>query len=147
MGKKASQESLPGLESRDVPEIERAAERYRKIRDERMELAREESEAKASLIQLMKNLGRSFYSYGGLKVQLEITDNVKVKASDDEDDEPVGNFRQPRRKRNAQDIAEDWMEQAEEVIEEQQQAASKDDLCLCGHIRDWHDGQGGSRLI
>src|SRR5262245_6133214 len=93
MGNKGKQEELPGMEARDVPEIEQAAENYRKIRDERCELSKRESEAKSALIQVMKNLGRSFYCYGGLKVQLEHVDNVKVKASDDEDDEPIGAFR------------------------------------------------------
>lgn len=139
---KARQEELPGMEARDVPEIEQAAENYRKIRDERCELSKRESEAKAALIQVLKNLGRSFYQYNGLRVQLEITDNVKVRAEDSGDEEPTGTFTQPtRRKRKAQEIAEDWIEQAEELIEQQQ--ASKDDKCVCGHIRDWHDGQGG----
>jgi hypothetical protein len=106
--KKATQEELPGMEARDVPEIEQAAENYRKIRDERCELSKRESEAKAALIQVMKNLGRSFYQYNGLKVQLEITDNVKVKSSDDGDEEPTGTF--TSRKRQVKEKAEELIE-------------------------------------
>lgn len=109
--KKAIQEELPGLEARDVPEIEQAAEHYRAIRDERCELSKQEAEAKAALIQVMKKLGRSFYSYNGLKVELAIKDDVKVKSSESEDDEPVGTFTQPRRKR--------------EPVEQQQQAEAE----------------------
>ncbi len=98
MGKKAKQEELPGMEARDVPEIEQAAEIYRRIRSERCELSKRESEAKNALIQVMKNLGRSFYNYGGLRVQLKITDRVNVRATADDDDEPIGTFRSTNRR-------------------------------------------------
>lgn len=120
MGKKANQETLPGMEARDVPEIEQAAENYRKIRDERCELSKRESEAKAALIQVLKNLGRSFYQYNGLKVQLEITDNVKVRASEDGDEEPTGTFRQ--RDREAQKLKEKAADLIEQQAEAEQEA-------------------------
>lgn len=114
MGKKAKQAELPGLEQRDVPEIEQAAEHYRRIRDERCELSKQEAEAKSALIQVMKNLGRSFYQYNGLKVQLEITDNVKVKSSDSGDEEPIGTFRQPAtRKSKRQQQGSEQVDEAE----------------------------------
>jgi len=90
--KKAKQDELPGMERRDVPEIEQAADSYRQIRDERCALSKRESEAKAALIQVMKNKGRAYYSYNGLIVQLSNQENVKVKAKDEDDDEPIGTF-------------------------------------------------------
>src|SRR5262245_29595004 len=97
MGNKANQEALPGMERREDPEIEQAADRYREIRDERCALSQREADAKSALIQVMQNKQRSFYSYNGLTVQLSNQPNVKVKAKDDDDDEPIGNFKQSRR--------------------------------------------------
>ncbi len=90
--KTAKQQDLPTMESRDLPEIEQAADRYRKIRDERCVMSKKESEAKSALIQVMVNKGRSFYSYNGLVVTLTNVENVKVKAKEEDDDEPVGRF-------------------------------------------------------
>lgn len=124
--KKAAQEELPGMEARDVPEIEQAADRYRQIRDERCALSKEEAEAKAALIQVMKNKGRQFYSYNGLNVQLSNQENVRVKSKDeDEDYEPVGRFTEPKRKRSSEEVAEGWIKQAEEIIEQHQDASSR----------------------
>lgn len=71
-----TQEALPGMERRDLPEIEQAAENYRKIRNQRCELSKKEAEAKAALIQAMKNKGRSYYSYNGLNVQLRAVESA-----------------------------------------------------------------------
>ncbi|MGH8529335.1 MAG: hypothetical protein ACRETN_05760 [Nevskiales bacterium] len=87
---KPKQEDLPGMESRDLPEIEQAAERYRQVRDERAALSKLEGERKAKLIQTMISNGRSFYSYNGLIVELSQKENVRVKSKE----EPIGAFTQ-----------------------------------------------------
>jgi hypothetical protein len=86
---KPKQVDLPGMEDRDIPEIEEAAERYRDVRDERIALSKDESTAKQSLIAVMKAHKRSVYSRNGMSITLEEIDNVKVKTAkkDDEDDE------------------------------------------------------------
>ena len=84
---KAKQTALPGLENRDIPEIEEAAERYRDIRDDRIAMSRDEAEAKQSLIEVMKKHNRTVYTHNGLSVTLEEIDNVKVKAAKKADEE------------------------------------------------------------
>lgn len=87
MAKKPEQQPLPEMEQRDLPEIEQAAQKYREFRDERMRLNRLESEAKSALIQVMKNLGRTYYNFDGVTVQLEVTEGVKVRAARDDDEQ------------------------------------------------------------
>lgn len=84
---KAKQADLPGMEDRDIPEIEEAAERYRDVRDERIALSKDESTAKQSLIAVMKAHKRSVYSRNGMSITLEEIDNVKVKTAKKDDDE------------------------------------------------------------
>src|SRR5262245_53088685 len=134
-----TQEELPGMERRDLPEIEQAAERYRKVRDERCALSKKESEAKASLIAVMMKAGRSFYSYNGLTVELSNVENVKVKSSKDEDDHPNGSST-PRRAAAASsdhDVRIDEQPQEEEhepVV-----------ICACGHPASEHEPNGADR--
>lgn len=50
MGKKAKQQKIPGTEGPDrIDDIEKAAAKYRAVRDERMELTKKETQAKAGL--------------------------------------------------------------------------------------------------
>jgi hypothetical protein len=84
------QADLPTMENREIPEIEQAADAYREVRDDRCELSKQESTAKARLIEVMKKYKRTLYSYNGLMVDLTTVDNVKVrsdKKNDDEEDE------------------------------------------------------------
>lgn len=119
---KANQEALPGMERRDDPEIEQAAERYREIRDERCALSQREADAKSALIQVMQNKKRSFYSYNGLTVQLSNQPNVKVKAKD-EDDEPSGKFiSRPRQIEEREELGPATAEPSEEEPGEEERA-------------------------
>lgn len=84
---KAKQTDLPGMENRDIPEIEQAAERYRDVRDDRIALTKDESEAKQALIAVMKKHNRQVYTHNGLSITLEEIDNVKVKSAKKADEE------------------------------------------------------------
>ena len=79
---KAEQTEIPGTEEPKIPEVEHAAESYREIRDERMELTESEVTAKASLIAVMKAHKLTVYKdkVAGYAVFIEQgEDNVKVK--------------------------------------------------------------------
>lgn len=136
-----TQEQLPGMERRDLPEIEQAADRYRKVRDERCALSKREAEAKSALIQVMLKAGRSFYSYNGLTVELSNVENVKVKSNKDEDDE------QPMRPRKAA-AAADRDVRIEEQSETQQETEPESEpqaqvvICTCDHPGDDHEENG-----
>jgi hypothetical protein len=146
MGKKSKQETLPGMERRDVPEIEQAAENYRKIRDERCELSKRESEAKSALIQVMKNKGRTYYSYNGLNVQLSNQENVKVKSKDEDDEEPIGRFTQASRREPKINTspATEFIEETQAEEESNIAAAAE---CSCGHLAVDHEENGACRVI
>lgn len=86
------QESLgKEFECREVPEVEEAAENYRALRDERMDLAEREAAAKKTLIGAMETHMVNVYRYvdsDGVdrRVTLEVKKNAKVgkiKSSDD----------------------------------------------------------------
>lgn len=84
------QADLPGTEDSAIAPLEKAAKRYAGIRDERMELNREEAALKASLITLMHKHQKTTYSRHGIEIKLvPEAENVKVKikGKGDEDDE------------------------------------------------------------
>ena len=158
--KKASQEALPGMERRDLPEIEQAADRYREVRDERCALSKRESEAKATLIQLMQQKGRSYYSYNGLIIQLSNQANVKVKSKDEDDDEPIGAFisrsreveeeageiperqaeQEGERERLHADAVARWRkERPATEAPDQIEIEIDPSMCVCGHEANSHD--------
>lgn len=79
------QVELPGEEFKrqSIPEVEEAAENYRALRDERMNLAERESNAKKSLIATMTSHGVTAFRYDDAdgverKVTLETKTNAKV---------------------------------------------------------------------
>src|SRR5262245_37844224 len=123
------------MERRELPEIEQAADRYRKIRDERCALSKKESEAKSALIQVMMKANRTFYSYNGLTVELSNVENVKVKSSKDEDDAP--NNGRPRRQ-TAHSSHSDVIIEEQPQEEEHEQIA----MCACGHPASEHEANG-----
>jgi hypothetical protein len=53
----AKQQSLPGVGPKQIPEIEEAATRLRKIRSQRQTLAEEEEKAQAFLVEVLKKNG------------------------------------------------------------------------------------------
>jgi hypothetical protein len=89
--KKPEQADLPGTEDSAIAPLEKAAKRYAGIRDERMELNREESSLKENLIKLMHQHGKTTYTRHGIEIRLvPESENVKVKIKgkgDEDDDE------------------------------------------------------------
>ena len=86
--KAGKQPSLEGMEDRQIKELQDAAVSYAEIRDERMDLNRQEVDLKAKLLALMKKHNKETYSYDGVEVNVvheEETVKVKVKKKDEED--------------------------------------------------------------
>lgn len=81
------QGDLPGMEDREIAEIERAAERYAGIRDRRIALNAEEHQLKLDLLGLMKQHKRETYVHDGIEVRVvHEKENVKVKLHKEEED-------------------------------------------------------------
>ena len=83
--KSRKQGYLPGTEPETIAEIEQAADSFRRLRDERMELTRDEVQAQENLLRVMKKHGRREYRYedGSTRFLVEIVESaekVKVKA-------------------------------------------------------------------
>jgi len=82
----------PGVgPQKKIPAIEKAAEKYRDIRDQRMELTKQEVESKAVLANIMQEHSLTQYTYNATKIICEPGKlKVKVKAIDADDDEEEG---------------------------------------------------------
>ena len=67
------QQYIEGTEPPKIPEIEKAAETYRQIRDRRMDLTKEEAKANELLLELMKKHGvaATGYRYDGSEVTVK----------------------------------------------------------------------------
>jgi hypothetical protein len=91
-GRRAQQLEIRGAEREKVPELQEAAEDYRALRDEAIEVNEKAKKAKAILIERMKSHGRTVFGYldedgNERKVEMSTRDNAKVrkigKAGDD----------------------------------------------------------------
>lgn len=72
------------------PAVEKAARAYKKVRDERMELTKQEVVAKAVLLETMKDQDVKLYRFDDQEVKFTAKENVKVRTiggDDDSDDE------------------------------------------------------------
>ena len=76
--KKAKQEDLPGMENRQIPDLDEAAREYAEGRDERMEMTRKEVELKTNLIEMMHKHKKKTYIYDGIEIEL-VPEGEKVK--------------------------------------------------------------------
>lgn len=96
--KKGAQLRIAGTERLDrIPEIDKAAEAYREVRDTRMQYTKSEAQAKSHLMEVAKKHGVTAYVYDsedGEEFKVEYTakskENVKVrsvKADDAGDDD------------------------------------------------------------
>ena len=86
------QEEMPiegeGVSKPKIKAIDRAADKYVEIRDERMALTDKEIDAKAVLLNAMHEHGLTEYQYGDMKVVVKPgKENVKVKTVDALNDE------------------------------------------------------------
>jgi len=88
-----SQNELPGMEDRQIPELHAAALEYASIRDKRMELTKEEVRLRDKVLELMKKFDKETYLYDEVEVnRIAAKEKVKVKVhgeeDEGEDDEP-----------------------------------------------------------
>jgi hypothetical protein len=72
------QQSLPGLEDRAIAVLDDAALSYAEIRDQRMELTLQETQAKDKVSKLMHKRGKTKYQHGNILIEL-IPEGEKVK--------------------------------------------------------------------
>lgn len=92
-----TQTEIPGTERPSNPEVEEAAEEYRLLRDQRMQLSEKEGQAKAALLEKLKAHNLTSYRYADQdgverKIMIQEKENVKiakVKTSDDSGGEDV----------------------------------------------------------
>ncbi len=86
MGK---QQRLKGTEDKRFPDVEEAAEAYRDVRDERMELTEKEIDAKSELMARMKEHKLKTYRipHSGLEVEV-VAGEETVKVRKIKDDAP-----------------------------------------------------------
>lgn len=74
------QQSLPGMEDTAIPEIENAAEAYAEIRDRRMALTKQETEARDTVLSAMKKHGKRTYRHGEIDAEITVEqEKLKVK--------------------------------------------------------------------
>jgi len=80
---KKQQSEMPlrgeGVERKSIMEIERAADEYADVRDERMRFTELETEAQAKLVAAMHKHKLTKYRYDGKTVEVEAKEKVKVK--------------------------------------------------------------------
>ena len=77
--RRAKQQMIPGTEGPRIPTIDKAAEEYVDIRDERMGLQKSETSRHDHLLGLMREAGLNEYEFDGSIVRLTSTSKVKVK--------------------------------------------------------------------
>lgn len=84
------QTDLPGMEDREINDLQFSALEYAKIRDKRMKLSQEEVELKQELLALMKKHHRKTYNYNGVEVNVvteEETVKVRIHKPEEDDEE------------------------------------------------------------
>lgn len=70
---------FPGMEPVRIPEIERVAERYESLRDDRMHLQKEELKSHEELLALMQAHGLKDYAFRGRMVKIETLSKARVR--------------------------------------------------------------------
>lgn len=83
--KKPRQARLPTMEDRAIEELEDSAENYADVRDQRMELTREESRLKDELLGLMKKHKKTSYVHDGFDIKVIVESEklrVRIKKED-----------------------------------------------------------------
>jgi len=119
---KPKQQDLPGMEDRALKPLENLAEQYADVRDQWMELTRQEVQMSADLLALMHKYEKTEYHHGEVHIWVKVTDEkVKVKIGEipakatdyaPSDDAP------PEPEPSEEDIDEDGEEVAKEASED-----------------------------
>jgi len=81
---RAKQIPIKGMEPVVNKEVEKLADEYVEIRDERMGLTKQEVDLKAQLVGMLKGLKMAAYEHGEYHITLESLDKVKVKIGEEE---------------------------------------------------------------
>lgn len=79
--------SLPGMEDREIAELQGLALEYAEKRDERMAIGVQEVDLKGKLLAAMKRNHKRSYSYNGVEIDVvteEETVKVRVKSTAEE---------------------------------------------------------------
>lgn len=88
MAPKETQPRLPGTEDSKIQELQDAALEYAEIRDQRMELSKQEAPLKEKLLSLMKKNKLKHYHFANVEITVVVEEEtVKVKVTGDEDGE------------------------------------------------------------
>jgi hypothetical protein len=89
MARTRKQQEIPGTEAPKHPEVEEAADNYVAFRDERMDLAVKEREAKKSLVEVMQRHSVTTYKYrDGDGTPRTVVAETKVNAKVSKDRQP-----------------------------------------------------------
>jgi hypothetical protein len=74
------QKTLPGMENKHLEDIEEAAITYAGIRDRRMELTRQETDARDLLMQVMKRHSKTEYRVEEMEIRIvPVDEKIKVR--------------------------------------------------------------------
>ena len=80
--KKHREAALPGMEDHAILWLDQLSQQYADLRDRRIELNKEESELKTSLLKLMKGHNKTLYRHGGVTIRVIAgEEDVKVKVA------------------------------------------------------------------
>ena len=83
---KPAQARLPEMDDPEIEELERLAESYAKIRDERQALTSEEVRLKNTLLAVMHSYKRTSYVHAGIEIKIVFEkEKVKVRVSREKD--------------------------------------------------------------
>jgi hypothetical protein len=90
------QDALPGMSDAKLSVIEGLAIDYVELRDERMDIGKQEVEIKQQLIEAMHKAGKTEYKRAGISVKLIVEEEgVKVRVKD-EDEKPKTKDAKPK---------------------------------------------------
>ena len=79
------QGDLPGMEDREIADLEAKAHDYLKIRNKRQDLTRREVELKTDLLAMMHKHKRRDYTRDGIEIRIIVEqEKVQVKIHDEE---------------------------------------------------------------
>lgn len=122
----ARQKSLPGMSDRKVAAIENLALDYAEIRDQRMELSKQEVELKTKLIDLMHAQKRKTYQRGNINIELVVeAEKIKVRVKSVEDEAPPEEEETPDEPDTSEDVEEEEETEEPEFDEEAEEEQAK----------------------
>ena len=107
------QKDLPGMEDRALKALDNAALRYAEVRDQRMELNKQEVEAKGLVLEMMHKHNKKTYRHGNIAIDI-VPEGEKVKV----------------RIKSAADMEESELAEGVEVEEEETESETEDEVSV-----------------